>query len=157
MKIQISPDLKSRIVQCQKSCASLENGFYKRVHLDTNIQVHQNSTFLLILQCLQSELTLADTGRILDVIKDDILGTFEFLFSWRIKKNSFNSVADKINKWLSPPDSSKNRNEADEKRQVDTCSWFLNREHFLEWQTNPGFLWIKGKGKLLSKLLKFEY
>lgn len=53
--------------------------------------------------------------------------------------------------WLSPPDTSRNRNEASEKHQDNTCSWFLNGERFLEWQVNPGFLWVKGKGELLSK------
>ncbi|KDR66355.1 hypothetical protein GALMADRAFT_16610, partial [Galerina marginata CBS 339.88] len=52
---------------------------------------------------------------------------------------------EKIRKWLSPPDSSKTRNEADEKRQVDTCSWFLEGERFRDWQARPGFLWVQGK------------
>ncbi|KDR70451.1 hypothetical protein GALMADRAFT_76153, partial [Galerina marginata CBS 339.88] len=64
--------------------------------------------------------------------------------------------AEKIRGWLSPPDTSKNRNEADEKRQVDTCSWFLDGERFHEWQGTPGFLWVKGKGKLLSKLFEIK-
>ncbi|KDR83294.1 hypothetical protein GALMADRAFT_48856, partial [Galerina marginata CBS 339.88] len=53
--------------------------------------------------------------------------------------------ADDIHKWLSPPDSSRNRNEAHGKRQDDTCSWFLESERFLKWLENPGFLWVKGK------------
>ena len=157
VKIQISSDLKSRIAGCQKSCASLKDSFYNRIHLDTNVQVDKISMFLLAWRWFLSELTLADIERTLDAIKDDTLGTFEFLFSWVFKKNSSNSPAGKIKNWLSPPDSSKNRHEADEKRQVDTCSWFLDGERFLEWQENPGFLWIKGKGKFLSKLFEFEY
>ncbi|KDR74883.1 hypothetical protein GALMADRAFT_249794 [Galerina marginata CBS 339.88] len=54
-------------------------------------------------------------------------------------------LADDIRKWLSPPDSSKTRYEADERRQSDTCSWFLEGSRFLEWKAIPGFLWVKGK------------
>ncbi|KAF8960072.1 hypothetical protein BDZ97DRAFT_2040728 [Flammula alnicola] len=50
-----------------------------------------------------------------------------------------------IYKWLSAPDSSRNRNEALDKRQADTCSWFLDGEQFRDWIETPGFLWIKGK------------
>ncbi|KIJ94633.1 hypothetical protein K443DRAFT_641295, partial [Laccaria amethystina LaAM-08-1] len=53
--------------------------------------------------------------------------------------------ADKIREWLRRPESSRNQNEAREKRQKDTCSWFLEGERFLEWQKKPGFLWVKGK------------
>ncbi|KDR72037.1 hypothetical protein GALMADRAFT_50672, partial [Galerina marginata CBS 339.88] len=55
------------------------------------------------------------------------------------------SLAAKIHRWLSPPDTSNNRNEADEKRQNGTCSWFLNGERFLKWYKDPGFLWVYGK------------
>ncbi|KAF8955681.1 hypothetical protein BDZ97DRAFT_1596374, partial [Flammula alnicola] len=57
-----------------------------------------------------------------------------------------------IYKWLSAPDSSWNRNEALDKRQADTCSWFLDGEHFRDWIETPGFLWIKGKGKGLNTI-----
>jgi hypothetical protein len=43
---QISGDLKSRIDVCRKSCAALKDGFYSRLHLDTNTQAKQNGTFL---------------------------------------------------------------------------------------------------------------
>ncbi|KAF8817322.1 hypothetical protein BYT27DRAFT_7059115, partial [Phlegmacium glaucopus] len=56
-----------------------------------------------------------------------------------------NSSAEKIKSWLSPPDNSRNWNEAYGKRQVDTCCWFLESERFLRWRENPGFLWVKGK------------
>jgi len=65
--------------------------------------------------------------------------------------------ADKIRRWLSPPDSSKNLHEADDKRQVDTCTWFLEGDRFFEWRETPGFLWVKGKGEPLhSKLFEFR-
>jgi hypothetical protein len=94
-------------------------------------------------------------GRMLEAIQDDKLGTFEFLFS-SIITNSFNSPAEKIHRWLSPPDTSGSLEEASEKRQDNTCFWFLDGERFLEWQAHPGFLWVKGKGKLLSKLSEVE-
>ncbi|KDR72134.1 hypothetical protein GALMADRAFT_74261, partial [Galerina marginata CBS 339.88] len=75
----------------------------------------------------------ANLGRKLEIIMDD-------------------QLADRIHRWLSPPDSSKNRHEADDIREVDTCSWFLEGDQFLEWQATPGFLWITGKGKFLSKI-----
>ncbi|KAF9473218.1 hypothetical protein BDN70DRAFT_789887, partial [Pholiota conissans] len=53
-------------------------------------------------------------------------------------------LADKIWKWLSAPDSSKNYNEAREKYQADTCAWFLNGERFHHFLERPDFIWIKG-------------
>ncbi|KAG6916635.1 hypothetical protein DXG01_006055 [Tephrocybe rancida] len=69
---------------------------------------------------------LQQTGQTLEAVKDD-------------------KLAKEIHSWLSPPDSSKNYNEADKKRQPDTCAWLLDGERFLHWTANPGFLWIKGK------------
>ena len=60
-------------------------------------------------------------------------------------------AAEKIFRWLSVPDSSKNYNEAREKHQEDTCSWFLNGTWFRDLQENAGILWIKGTGKLPDK------
>jgi hypothetical protein len=54
-----------------------------------------------------------------------------------------------IRTWLAAPDSSKNKNEASDKRQVDTCAWFLEGEQFHMWQKNPGFIWVKGKRKFI--------
>jgi hypothetical protein len=56
--------------------------------------------------------------------------------------------------WLFPLDSSKNGNEVDEKYQVGTCSWSLDGERFLE--SNPGVLWVMGKGKLLKSYLNLS-
>jgi hypothetical protein len=47
-----------------------------------------------------------------------------------------------IRPWLVAPDSSKNKNEAHDKRQVDTCAWFLGGERFRMWQKKPV---VKGK------------
>ena len=57
--------------------------------------------------------------------------------------------AEKIRQWLAAPDSSRNQNEARDKRQVDTCTWFFEGERFRAWRKNPGFLWVKGKRKFL--------
>jgi hypothetical protein len=54
---------------------------------------------------------------------------------------------EKIRQWLAAPDSSRNQNEARDKRQVDSCTWFLEGERFRMWQENPGFLWVRGKRK----------
>ncbi|KAF8817315.1 ankyrin, partial [Phlegmacium glaucopus] len=75
---------------------------------------------------LDTNTQVKETGRRLEAIKDDTL-------------------AKTIHSWLSPPDSSRNWNEAYRKRQVDTCSWFLESERFLKWRETPGFLWVKGK------------
>ncbi|KIJ93635.1 hypothetical protein K443DRAFT_12698 [Laccaria amethystina LaAM-08-1] len=74
----------------------------------------------------------------------------------RVRRIEDHQLADEIHKWLFPPDSSRNQNEARGKRQDGTCTWFLETERFLEWQENPGFLWVKGKSRLLrsSILLK---
>ena len=64
--------------------------------------------------------------------------------------------AEKIRQWLAAPDSSRNLNEARDKRQVDTA-WFLEGERFRVWKENPGFLWVKGKRKFLpSSILNWH-
>ena len=81
----------------------------------------------------------------LKIIKDDQLGSYPFLFY--LMTTSDNLTAEKIFRWLSAPDSSKNYNEARDKHQTDTCSWFLNGTRFRDLQENGDFLWIKGTGK----------
>ncbi|KAG6913684.1 hypothetical protein DXG01_005184, partial [Tephrocybe rancida] len=80
----------------------------------------------MITQVKEIKVGLQQTGQMLEAIKDD-------------------KLAKKIQTWLSPPNNSKNYNEADKKRQPDTCAWFLDGKQFLNWTENPGFLWIKGK------------
>ena len=94
MRTFIPSDLKSRIDGCQKRCAALKDDFYNRLNLDTNTQVKkiradllQTGTFLLGLTSLVSNL-FTGIGRTLEVIKDDKLGTVEFLLSSIIKNNS---------------------------------------------------------------------
>ena len=62
-----------------------------------------------------------------------------------------NHTADKVRLWLAAPDSSEIKNEASNKRQVDTCAWFLGGERFRTWLENSGFLWVKGKRKFLRQ------
>ena len=58
-------------------------------------------------------------------------------------------LAKDIRQWLAAPDSSRNQNEAHDKRQVNSCAWFFEGERFRIWLDNPGFIWIKGKRELL--------
>ena len=87
----------------------------------------------------------AKTESTFKMIKDDQLGSYLFLFY--LMATSDNLTAKDIFRWLSAPDSSKNYNEAREKHQKDTCSWFLNGTRFRDLQENGGFVWIKGTGK----------
>ena len=80
-----------------------------------------------------------------NIIEDDQLGSYLFLFY--LITMSDNLTAKDIFRWLSAPDSSKNYNEARDKHQKDTCSWFLNGIRFRDLQENGGFVWIKGTGE----------
>ena len=81
------------------------------------------------------------------MIIDDKLGSSELLFYKKMIIICLIYSAKDIGTWLAAPDSSKNLNEARDKRQVDTCAWFLEGERFRTWQETPGFLWVKGKRK----------
>ncbi|KDR66751.1 hypothetical protein GALMADRAFT_1359322 [Galerina marginata CBS 339.88] len=63
VQTQVSGNLKSRIGECQKRCAVLKDTFYSRLHIDTNIQVKEIKA------------NLQQTGRKLQTIEDDRLGT----------------------------------------------------------------------------------
>ena len=95
----------------------------------------------------------ANIQRDLKIIKDDQLGSDEFQFCWIITNDCLLITAKEILKWLSAPDSSKNYNEARERHQKDTCSWFLDGTWFCDLQNKAGILWIKGIGKLFNKYL----
>jgi hypothetical protein len=96
-------------------------------------------------------------GQTLNAIKDDNLGAFELHYVYTLIIICSTHPAEKIRQWLAAPDSSKNRYEASDKRQDDTCTWFLEGERFRAWQENPGFLWVKGKRKFLrSSILNFH-
>ena len=54
---------------------------------------------------------------------------------------------ERIERWLSPPDSTKNYQEAREHRQEGTCTWFFEGKSFTEWRAKPdALLWINGIG-----------
>jgi Cdc6-like AAA superfamily ATPase len=69
-------------------------------------------------------------------------------------------IADKIRRWLSPPDPSTNYSKALEQRQDDTGLWILESDRYVKWTTDAAsFLWlygIPGCGKtiLSSTILK---
>ena len=92
--------------------------------------------------------------RIVKTIIDDKLGAFELHSSILTDNNSLFPPAEKIRQWLAAPDSSRNQNEARDKRQLDTCAWFLEGERFRMWLENPGFLWVKGKRKFFCSSIK---
>ena len=62
--VKIQGDLKSRIEECQNSCAALMAKLSRRINVDTHTRVKK--------------------------IEDEQLGTFEFLFSSTIDNNLFN-------------------------------------------------------------------
>ncbi|KAJ7079508.1 ankyrin repeat-containing domain protein [Mycena crocata] len=52
---------------------------------------------------------------------------------------------EKIEKWLGPPpDMLKKQHETQKLRQEGTGRWFLDADYFVQWQDNPGALWIQG-------------
>ena len=90
---------------------------------------------------------------ILKMVKDDQLGGYQLRFYVMIISNHFFIAAREVRQWLSAPDSSKNYNEARDKHQKDTCSWFLDGTWFRDLQEEAGIFWIKGIGKLSDKYL----
>ena len=83
----------------------------------------------------------------MNAMMDDKLGASNCVLLYILIITCSIHPADKIRHWLGAPDSSKNKNEARDKRQVDTCAWFLEGERFRMWQENSEFLWVKGKRK----------
>ena len=72
---------------------------------------------------------------------------FKFAFLYKLIITHAIHPADNIRQWLAAPDNSRNLNKARDKRQVNTCAWFLEGERFRVWQENPGFLWFRGRHK----------
>jgi hypothetical protein len=51
----------------------------------------------------------------------------------------------KIHTWLSAPDPYSNHNDAWDRRQATTGTWFTEGECFLDWKGTPNsFLWLYG-------------
>ncbi|KAF8196084.1 ectomycorrhiza-induced ankyrin-domain/NACHT-domain-containing protein [Pholiota molesta] len=116
--------MKSRIADCQKSCDDLRQKFNTRVNMDTNLQGAKTQGIVTEIKGAMDN-NNANVQSRLKTIKDD-------------------QLARDIRQWLSAPDSSKNYNDAREKHQKDTCTWFLDGKRFQELQEKAGFLWIKG-------------
>ncbi|KAJ6579735.1 ankyrin repeat-containing domain protein [Mycena vulgaris] len=52
---------------------------------------------------------------------------------------------EKLEKWLlSPPEMTRKHNNTEKRRKDGTGRWFLEGKEFIEWQDNPGVLWIEG-------------
>ncbi len=95
------------------------------VNLDTNIRLKKMDN------AQQGELDFLRSSRIIHLIHD---------------------LVKTVIQWLSAPDTSTNRNDANKKQEKGTCSWFLESEQFLTWLESPGFIWVKGNGKPFCSL-----
>jgi hypothetical protein len=51
----------------------------------------------------------------------------------------------KLERWLSPPDPSKNYNTGLRELHEETATWFLEGRIFQEWYSTGSLLWIHGK------------
>ncbi|KAH9478134.1 hypothetical protein JR316_0008587 [Psilocybe cubensis] len=125
-------NLGKRIKECQSKLQALNKRFYERVQLEMNKAVKENQDMI------------KDVKKEVTKVKDDALEK-------------------KIIEWLwhsGPPlNFSQNYNEANKKRQGETCSWFLEDERFGQWLHHSGFIWVYGKagcGKtiLMSLIIK---
>ena len=95
---------------------------------------------------------------ILEMIRDEQLGIIIAGSCFKcIIDYIFLGVVKDIYKWLSPPKESVNYNATSAilESQPDACQWFLNGNAFQGWLKQPGFLWIKGKGKFSVKFVDF--
>ena len=62
-----------------------------------------------------------------------------------VKHLGFEQRREKIDRWLLPPDPSKNYNKALEQRHKGSGHWFLESSAFTEWKTRRNsFLWLHG-------------
>ena len=83
------------------------------------------------------------------IIYDDTLGIsiLEYLSIYQVSDYYIFS-GNNIRNWLSPIDTSGSYNEAREKCQEQTGSWFIEGETFNEWKEEADkLLWIHGKGE----------
>jgi hypothetical protein len=64
------------------------------------------------------------------------------------KRSANADLREKLHKWLSPPNSSKNHNIARKAHHNGTASWFFRGSIFKQWKSSP-LLWIHGKRMLL--------
>ncbi|KAJ6538316.1 ankyrin repeat-containing domain protein [Mycena vulgaris] len=58
----------------------------------------------------------------------------------------------KLEEWLlSPPEMTRKHNNTEKRRKDGTGRWFLEGKEFIEWQDNPGVLWIEGHCEKISR------
>ncbi|KAH9478142.1 hypothetical protein JR316_0008595 [Psilocybe cubensis] len=122
-------NLGKRIKECQSKFLALKERFYERVQLEMNKAVKENQDMM------------KDVKKEVTKVKDDALEK-------------------KIIEWLwhsAPPlNFSQNYNEANKKRQGETCSWFLEDERFGQWLHHSGFIWVYGKETLQRIMEGFD-
>ncbi|KAJ7846468.1 hypothetical protein B0H13DRAFT_2093166 [Mycena leptocephala] len=85
------------------------------------------------------------TNRLVDLaINQDIIsGTVNKIYEM--------TVIGKIEKWLGPPpDMLQKQHDTQELHKEGTGRWLLDGDQFIEWQDNPGALWIRGPCRLSS-------
>src|SRR4051812_12575205 len=73
-------------------------------------------------------------------VTEELPGHYQFAYISGFQATDRKATIAKIERWLSPPDSTKNYQEALQTRQKGTCSWFLDGESFTEWLARPDVL-----------------
>ena len=59
------------------------------------------------------------------------------------------SLRDELEKWLrSPPDMAQKQHETQNLQKEGTGLWLVDSAKFINWQDNPGPLWIQGACKV---------
>ncbi|KAJ6503998.1 hypothetical protein C8R45DRAFT_575510 [Mycena sanguinolenta] len=67
------------------------------------------------------------------------------LSSQTLQKVHDMAVAEKLEKWLQfPPEMTQKQHETEQLRTKGTGQWFLEDKRFIEWEDNPGVLWVEG-------------
>ncbi|KAL3439836.1 Pfs, NACHT and ankyrin domain protein [Aspergillus insuetus] len=111
-------------------------------------------------QALQSTQTASDALKDISENVAEIRAITENTRS-ALKDLVSNNLFTQIQSWLSPPDPSYNLNEAHQKRQSGTGSWFLRSEPFKEWKSGAvRYMWlhgIPGCGKTILSATIIEY
>jgi hypothetical protein len=72
------------------------------------------------------------------------------IFPYPTDSDSKHSLVEKLEKWLrSPPDMAQKQLQTKNLRKKGTGLWLLDNLDFIDWQDNPGLLWIRGACKPL--------
>ena len=115
--------MSSRIEECKSRCTDLISKLDRRVQFDIHVRVKGT--------------------------QDDQKSMPSVLITPSLDTNTdIGFQGDKIERWMSAPDSSPNYNAAREKHQPETGSWFIEGNTFREWKEQPGsVLWLHGGRK----------